>query len=505
MELEQALYREQQRAVELAYLYQIALELMGQPAASIRTTVQAVLENMLILLNCRLSAILLWDQDEQVLMPILSLGHDISPDGEWPPGDFCREVWSNARGLVRNYEDGGSYLGVPLIVKDQSIGIVAAHRAFGRKPFGDDEIQLITLLASLTATQISNIRLQEFLNERLELLQTVMNSSPSGMIVVENGRLIMANPAALQALRLYQTDFDLPLEIDGPDGLLLERLREATSQVGETDSFDYRVPGSNHEERILQFTVVTVGTDRVLAQMNDVTLLREVESRREQAVAYTSHELKTPLAVMTLGLSNLLSYYERMPDDERRQMIGEAMEQVNEMRGLITSLLDPARRQKKATGTTPIVTATPLLIIRQAFNELAPLAQINEIRMEWAAVEDSHAPAVVCAPEDVKTIARNLISNAIKYTPMGGSVRVLATVENERLNLIVQDSGVGIPTEEIPRIFEARYRASTRGQIEGNGLGLSIVREIIQRIRAEIQVESEVKKGTKFTVAFRSP
>jgi signal transduction histidine kinase len=66
----------------------------------------------------------------------------------------------------------------------------------------------------------------------------------------------------------------------------------------------------------------------------------------------------------------------------------------------------------------------------------------------------------------------------------------------------VQDSGVGIPAEEIPRIFDARYRASTRGKVEGNGLGLSIVREIIRRVRADVQVESEVGKGTLFTVAF---
>jgi signal transduction histidine kinase len=497
MELEQALYREQQRAVELAYLYQIALELMGQPVASITNTTQAVLENMLILLNCRLSSILLWDNDDQVLMPVRSLGHDISQDTEWPPADFCREVWLHKRALVHNYEDAGSYLGVPLLVKDEPLGIIVAHRSFGRRPFGDDEIQLITLLASLTATMISNIRLQQFLNERLELLQTVMNSSPSGMIVVENGRLLMANPVALQSLRLYQTDFDLPLEVDGPDGLLLERLREADN---DNPSFDYRVSGPDNEERHLQFTVVTVGPDRILAQMNDVTLLREVESRREQAVAYTSHELKTPLAVMTLGLSNLLSYYERMPDQERRQMIGEAMDQVNEMRGLITSLLDPARRPKKATGSAPIITASPLVIIQQAYHDLAPLAQINDIRMEWAAIEN--APGVRCAPEEVKTIARNLISNAIKYTPQGGAIRVLVTTENETLKLLVQDNGVGIPKDEIPRIFEARYRASTRGQVEGNGLGLSIVREIIQRIRAEIRIESEVGKGTTFTVFF---
>lgn len=504
IDLEQALQREQQRAIELAYLYQISLDLMAQPSGSISDTARLILDNALLLLRCLHCCILLWGEQDGQWQPIYSATAEAAPNAFWPHADFCDDVWTQQRAIVRNSPDGSSNLGVKFTLKEAPIGIITAHRPPDSTPFSDDEIQLITLLASLSASMISNVQLQRDLNERVELLQTVMAASPSGLVVIENGRLLMANPAALQALRLYQTDFDLALEVDSPDGFLLERLREA--QNSDDPAFEYRVISAANETRYLQVAVVSVGEDRILAQVNDITLLREVESRREQAVAYTSHELKTPLAVMNLGLSNLLSYYERMPDEERRVMIEETLEQVNEMKGLITGLLDPSKRKpRKAVFAEPALTPDPLGVIKTVLTDLTPLAQVNQIALFWEPETERITPSARITPQDLKTIARNLISNAIKYTGQGGQVRVTTTSSEAGFVVAVSDTGVGIPAHELSHIFEARFRASTRGKVEGNGLGLSIVRDLVNQAHGTIHVQSTVAVGTLFVVTLPIP
>jgi signal transduction histidine kinase len=503
LDLERALAREQQRAIELVYLYQISLDVMAQPSASIKEMAESILQNTLTLLNCNHACLLLWDEQAQALLPIYSCSQSLPSNSFWPEMDFAQEVFTQHRAIVQNVPDQGSNLAVTLFSKDKPVGIFTAHRPSFRDKFGDNEIQVGTLLASLMATMIANVKLQIYLNERLELLQTVMAAAPSGMAVIEDGRLLMANPAALQALRLYQTDFDAPVVVDGPDGLLLDRLREVRDR--ENASFEYRVVGYDSELRYLQIKPVSVGYNKELVQIDDVTLLREIDSRREQAVAHTSHELKTPLAVMNLGLSNLLAYYERMPDLDRRVMIEETLEQVSEMKALISGLLDPVRRRPdKPIFTEPALTTDPSKLIRAVVEDLRPLAQMSEITLRCSA-ED--VPAIRCAAPDLKTIVRNLVSNGIKYTPELGTVTVqVKTADHvERyVSLTVEDTGVGIPDNELERIFEPRYRATTHGTAEGTGIGLSIVKDLVKKAQGAISVESKIGQGSKFTVMIPS-
>jgi two-component system phosphate regulon sensor histidine kinase PhoR len=319
------------------------------------------------------------------------------------------------------------------------------------------------------------------------------------LAVIENGRLLVANPPALQALRLTSASFDRKLNVEGPDGNLLERMIEALPP-SQNASFEYRIVTRRGQTRFLRIEVVPVGPAKIVAQINDITILRDIESRREQAVANTSHELKTPLAVMNLGLSNLLSFYERMPDHDRREMIEETLDQVTEMKTLISSL---PRRNKRGTQSfvEPMLVADPVFEIEQVVNELKAFSRLNQVRVNWLATQET-AQSVRCTASDLKTVARNLLTNAIKYTRPGGSVEVSASISSDLTAFVlrVSDTGVGIPAEELERIFERSYRASTSEGVEGSGLGLSFVREIVGRAGGVITVESDVGSGTTFVV-----
>ncbi|MHB8624930.1 MAG: ATP-binding protein [Aggregatilineales bacterium] len=494
------LRREQRRAEELAYLYQLTLDLMGRLDAPVIVTCEIMIDSLLSLLDCQRAAILL--RDEQTGEPRI-----ISERGEsdWIIPKVYEPLVSTGRALVSKSDDGASHLGVVLRADADWIGLLLARRDPNYSPFKDDEIQLITLLAGVTAMVLLNDQLRRSLTERLDLLQTVMEGSPGGLAVfdIRHGHLLMANPAALHALQLNENTFDYPLTIDGPDGPLVERLAEALPPSRDT-TFEYRIV-TGTRTRYVRIEVVPVSVDKLLAQINDVTLLREIESRRDAAVASASHDLKTPLAVINLGLSNLLAYYEETPDAQRRALIEEALDQVMAMRTSISGLLKQARGGHYSATTSDTdgdsVNDAPIACIHQVINELVAFSRYHGVSV-FLNKPPECAIRVAGTFNDLKMIARNLITNAIKYTPSGGQVTADAYCDsnNGTFTLVVRDTGVGIPINELAAIFEPGYRATTGHMVEGGGLGLSFVRETVTRLGGTIQVESVVNSGSKFIV-----
>ena len=509
---EHLLFLEQRRTEELAYLYQLALDLMAHSDSSVNATCDLVIGSAQLLLNSQSAAILLVDLATGALNIAAQRGNLL-----WLTVEIADSLLQRNRALAVRTEDGASYVGVRLDTDSDCLGLLIAQRDVGRTPLGDDEIQLITLLAGVTTTTLLNARLRESLTERLDMLQTIMETSSGGLLLVElgSGRLYMANPAALQALHLSNDALGRPLGIDGPGGLLYERLIEALPPA-PVSTFDYPlIVGSR--TRTIRVHVLPVSADKLLVQLNDVTLLLAVEGRREAAVATASHDLKTPLAVINLGLSNLLAYYEETPDAERRLLIEEALEQVGAMRGSIRSLL----HQAQYTPTTQAATGgdeqaapldDPLFYMEQVVNELFAFARHQGVQLSWQppTLPPRRTLHISSSDVDLKTIARNLISNAVKYTPAGGQVQIGVHIEssanssensNSMLIFTVRDSGVGIPQDELGAIFRRGYRASTGNLLEGSGLGLSFVKNAVERLGGTIQVESEVGVGSLFTVA----
>jgi nitrogen fixation/metabolism regulation signal transduction histidine kinase len=170
------------------------------------------------------------------------------------------------------------------------------------------------------------------------LLQTIFENCPFGMILLEQDRVILANPVAARLLSPRGDLTGQRLRLDGPDGPLGERIAETASSTSSGRSFEYHIPmNDEHGERSLKLTVVPLGS-RMLACIEDVSANRRSESRWHEAVSHAFHELKTPVAVLSLGLSNLSTYYERLPDEERRLTIDELAEHVREMSRIMSDL-----------------------------------------------------------------------------------------------------------------------------------------------------------------------
>ena len=173
------------------------------------------------------------------------------------------------------------------------------------------------------------------------LVQVLFDQSPAGLLLLDQGKLVISNPAATQALALGSNAIGQPLRVDGPDGLLLERIMESTKGTGV---FDYHMPASeDRAEYTLQLTVLPLDGGKMLIQLDDVTSTRRLQSRWEDSVAHAFHELKTPLAVFSLGLSNLSFYYDRLTDEQRRSTIDDLAEQAREMTEVLAELFGQMR------------------------------------------------------------------------------------------------------------------------------------------------------------------
>ena len=239
-----------------------------------------------------------------------------------------------------------------------------------------------------------------------------------------------------------------------------------------------------------------------LAQVN--LQLYETNKMKDEFLATISHELRTPLNSI-IGFSDVLLSGGSLKEKEQRY-VSTIQTSGESLRALIDDLLDLAKIESGKMDVQPVEFQIQELIERQTSN-IQPLAQKKNIELRWDVTPG--IPAVLQDFGKLSQILNNLLSNAIKFTPEGGRVRVTAQqVDRENIEILVEDSGIGIPLDEQEQVFEKfRQGTTTPGkrdhttrEYEGTGLGLSIVRELSHLLGGEVSLLSEFGKGSTFTV-----
>lgn len=264
---------------------------------------------------------------------------------------------------------------------------------------------------------------------------------------------------------------------------------------------------------VAEVAVHRLGADAALVTVRDVTRRVEALHRAEEAnerlraadrdrmefVSNVSHELRTPLTSMAYALTNMLrgvcgplperavGYLERLQADVRR---------------LTTTVNDILDLRQLENGTLTLrKTCLPLgRLLAEAADALSVQAEAKRQRLE--AVQDAREIYALADRNKIERVFFNLLSNAVKYTPEGGAIRAYLRREGETALVVVEDDGIGIPPEALPRVSQRYFRVGD--QVAGTGLGLSIVREIIELHGGALRVESPVpgtERGTRATVS----
>ena len=233
-----------------------------------------------------------------------------------------------------------------------------------------------------------------------------------------------------------------------------------------------------------------------LVSYQDITHEVEQDSLRQDFIANASHELRTPVTSVKVLLENLV---EGAKDDPEvaDEFLNDALREIDRMHELVNDLLDLAALES-GRNQLQLTDFEVVKVLKDAVETVAPQAKQRDVNLvpEWPG-PDVRLEADLSR---VRQVLVNLVANAVKFTPAGGNVTVKAWLENGQVRFMVSDSGIGIPSKDLPHIFDRFYRVTKgRSRLQGgSGLGLTIVKQAIDAHRGDISVESTEGKGTTF-------
>jgi two-component system phosphate regulon sensor histidine kinase PhoR len=318
-------------------------------------------------------------------------------------------------------------------------------------------------------------------------LQFVLGALPQGTVLVDGeDRIVYSNPAATQILG------DAPATLSGVAPL---QLQSAVREARETGGQVVRVIDHGRPARRLRGAATPFhDDDRVLLVIVDVTELERVDSVRRDFVANASHELKTPVATI-IAASEAMQIALSRGDASALGFATQIDRAAQQLDRLVADLLDLSRLEQEASELRPSrldeIVGDEIERVRDRFAD-------GGLRLQ---AELAEAP-VLANERDLGIATRNLLDNAVRHTGRGGTVSVSVGVSNGHAALEVADTGEGIPTRDLDRVFERFYRVdSARSRVTGGtGLGLAIVRHVAEAHGGEVTVTSELGRGSVFTV-----
>jgi two-component system phosphate regulon sensor histidine kinase PhoR len=382
----------------------------------------------------------------------------------------------------------------------QSIAVVARRYSAGdlatpTYDYGTDELGAVARVMDASAQQL-RLRLEELSRDRARM-EAILSGMVEGVLVVDrSGHVQLANRAAQAMLRIEASPHGRPyLEvIRHPD--IAAQLTSALRGEG-VDSREFALTLQTARTFIGRAAPVAAsGGGGAVLVLHDITDLRRADQIRRDFVANVSHELRTPLTAIR-------GYVEALLDDaedaeQTRAFLETIARQSTRMERLVTDLLRLARLDAHQEPLDRISTDLSGLF-SGVVSDLTPMIEAKDQHVRIAVAADaSHVDA---DPAKLHDIVRNLVENAVNYSPDGTDIEVAAARRDDGIAIIVTDSGPGIPHDDLTRVFERFYRVDkSRARPGGTGLGLAIVKHLVELHDGEVRAENRGNGGAMFTV-----
>ncbi|WP_432661981.1 ATP-binding protein [Wukongibacter baidiensis] len=363
----------------------------------------------------------------------------------------------------------------------------------------DDEVGNLAEMFNFLTGKLETT-LGEISSEKSKM-ETILNYMADGLIAVnKNGRIIHANPKAMEMLNfskeaILEKKYDELFETLN-DKLTLEYITKHKDELigSETIAIDESIYNVDYAPFMDENNEI----GGIVLVMKDVTKQQQLENMRREFVANVSHELKTPLTSIKSYTETLL---DGMLDDREisESFLGVVNSEADRMTRLVRDLLQLSNFDNKKTKWN-IANNDLVKLINQIVIKLHITAKNKNQTLEFITEYDK-----LMADFDfdrIEQVLINIVSNAIKYTENDGTIKIYLENRDNNAYIKVKDTGMGIPEEDMPRIFERFYRVdkARSRELGGTGLGLSIAKEIVEAHNGSIEIHSEVNKGTEVMV-----
>ncbi|MGO9138669.1 MAG: ATP-binding protein [Syntrophales bacterium] len=411
-----------------------------------------------------------------------------------------------------------SILCVPLKVRNQMIGVVQVVNRLGTESFSESETKFLEALASQAAIAIENTNLYEHLEERAEQLnkelkkvninlaiekrriESIVQSMEDAVIAVDReNKIVMAN-------RLAERVFSIRSE-----QVINKAIRDCISKSEVIDNFSkvsssksslreevvFKIGGREHVFAAVFAPIIdelgeTAGT---VAVFRDITESKEIDRMKTDFLNMVSHELRTPLTPIQ-AYSELIMMRD-LDADKIKNYAGIINKETLRLGALIGDLLDLSRIDAgKGLSLSP-----EEVDFKELLNTVYNTFKSASAQHKMSITAPEKAEKITVDRNKIIQVMSNLLSNAVKYSPDGGEIHITMEDRDNRIYISVSDQGLGMPREVLPIIFEKFYRVDSPAvkKIGGTGIGLSIVKYIVELHNGGITVESEEEKGSTFT------
>lgn len=385
-----------------------------------------------------------------------------------------------------------SAIAAPIIRRDIAIGVMTLMHP---EPnwFSKRQLQLLEAIATQAASAIENAALYTNATNERSMLQAIIAAARDGVIVTDTkDRLILVNPMARQSLGINE-------QYQGR--AFGEVLREPglVEFYAASGAEEHSVREVHFEDgRVFDCALSRIPNVGKVVTMHDITTFKQLDALKSEFVSHVAHDLKAPLGVMQ-GYTWLLNDH---PDlsEEGRSYVEQITDSITRMRVLIDNILDIGRIELGMQAEFQPVAMG--VVVQESVKNMQSLAREKRINLTSKA---STMPLVNGSPLRLGQAVTNLVGNALKFTPIGGSVAVQASFESGQVTVKIADTGPGIPPHLQAKLFQkfSRLGQGATQKNEGHGLGLAIVKSIVEVHGGRVWVESHTGRGSTF--AFSLP
>lgn len=336
--------------------------------------------------------------------------------------------------------------------------------------------------------------------DKSKLLRIIQAMVDAVLVFSPQGEVELCNPAFEETFHISITaaqSLESLFKVFSPDlpAFMLDVTRSGESRSREFSFYH------NYQKKVFLLHVTPIMENHEITEgvavFQDITQIKQTEKMRRDFVANVSHELRTPLSAINGYAETLL---DGALDEEAvaKDFIQIIFNHSKRLSLLVADLLDLSKLESEETPFELSPTNLTQIIEKVVQLNKKQLAE-KQIRLDYTAPDSF--PTVLAHASNIEQVVTNLLDNAIKYTPEGGEIKVLQTVQKDTIQVDIEDTGIGIETKYIPRVFERFYRVdkARSRDLGGTGLGLAIVKHIIQSHGGEVWVKSVPGKGSTFS------